>query len=1020
MDESVNGVVGYSMFDDSTLLDDSDSEGLGNTAFGSSNEEANVDEEAEAQNAEDEWLNNFAEQLQEDSGAPKFQVFTNTGRNKKISNESSRTIEGNFKSNASYVSPTFTDNLGVSDLASGHDDRKRENGSTLPVDTDVSRSIPEFRVRKSNESLSQPRSAREVHSQPRSAREVRGQSMDHSQITNPYGGLKPRRRVPALRKLRENEAIVEGQVSAARYLPETIVRAMVRVSYHSSSPASTSSHIHTLFRCRSSKHETESANCVSGGCQWVNRHFRFILPIEKIIHERDDGQIEFTLYHIRDNGVRRRVGSCALRMMTCLVPETEADLPLHTCLRWRAITAGTAYAQSELCVTARIVAKGDVRQRVQEYVLGLETGDRVEVPQHARQNATASARRKPPPASPPQDRRHLAHHSRTRKKHEVKEIRRQNRKLHSRISAHERHRRREPSTFTRNPMAVEGFLNAEEQRGRKQAKQRQVRRRQNKRIEKRLDGAKATLPPEVAEGKKIVKIGAQHKHPPRKPAPDPTKKLRRKVEKLKHSVLKEKKQNREVSLEVLQLQTQVEHLQKNILVKRRIVQELRRQRGRTAAAKAESSATKQALLAAVEAFFNTDLRSLQPLGVASVPALLQAFEGREKQLFARLLSLFGDVPDFDLTNAKLSKPVDDRPPLGDGWKSEVRLDMERDKDDAGNDDDAAGDDSDDDSDEDSDGDGEEEEDGEAQQEEYTRKILSLLEKRNKYRDATTEHKQRLASDQDALPMVLTQIRQLEVQVESAQLRRRWTAARRLRGTRDSFTAQEHASMSELDRLHAAVREQKVQRQLLEQRLKKITAKISAANGLAENAEEKDSSVDEEPKHSHPEGVRGENDTEGNHDVDDSREDGHTGNGHKDSVDIFASMCAKRQKKLDAVLARIEEKRRRQWDSDNRGEMPTLVSRVRQLGALWFQVQAGPFDEMRRRQQQEVAELTTISTLKDFESNPIRKKLRKIQAERSKSRLAVKDSNAQESPAKDDKSAHTSQQIYDTVNYDDGT
>ena len=71
---------------------------------------------------------------------------------------------------------------------------------------------------------------------------------------------------------------------------------------------------------------------------------------------------------------------------------------------------------------------------------------------------------------------------------------------------------------------------------RTQAKKRQVRRRQNKRMGKRLDGAKATLPPEVAEGKKIVKIGAQHKHRPRKPAADPSKNLRRKVLLLRYIV----------------------------------------------------------------------------------------------------------------------------------------------------------------------------------------------------------------------------------------------------------------------------------------------------------------------------------------------------------------------------------------------------------------------------------------------------------------------------------------------------
>ena len=381
----------------------------------------------------------------------------------------------------------------------------------------------------------------------------------------------------------------------------------------------------------------------------------------------------------------------------------------------------------------------------------------------------------------------------------------------------------------------------------------------------------------------------------------------------------------------------------------------------------------------MEKFFNTDLRSLQPLGVASVPALLQAFEGREKQLYTRLLSLFGDVPDFDLVNAKLSKPVDDRPPLGDGWKSEVRLDMERTEGGHTNEDGDAGDESDDGSDEDSDEDGEDEEDadGGAQQEQYSRKILTLLQKRNEYRDATAEHKQALASAQEALPAVLTQIRQLESEIESAQLRRRWTAAKRLRGTRATFTAQQHASMSELDRLHAAVREQKVQRQLLEQRLSKLTANIPASNEPAGTAEEKDSGVDGEREDGHPEGGRGDNDA-GVSEAEGAREDGDSGDGRKDSADIFASMCSKRQKKLDAVRARIEEKRQRQWDVDNKGELPTLATRVRQLGALWFQLQAGPFDEMRQRQQQEVAELTTIATLKDFESNPIRQKLRQIQ------------------------------------------
>ena len=39
MDESLNGIVGYSMFDNSTLLDDSDSEGISDPTLGSSNEE---------------------------------------------------------------------------------------------------------------------------------------------------------------------------------------------------------------------------------------------------------------------------------------------------------------------------------------------------------------------------------------------------------------------------------------------------------------------------------------------------------------------------------------------------------------------------------------------------------------------------------------------------------------------------------------------------------------------------------------------------------------------------------------------------------------------------------------------------------------------------------------------------------------------------------------------------------------------------------------------------------------------
>ena len=405
--------------------------------------------------------------------------------------EPSGTVEQHLESDVSYLAPKVTKNNGTIDVAGGHTTPNRENRLTFKVDTDVPRGTPNFQVHKLNGN------DRHAHS----AREGRGRNKTHNQIPDPNGVSKPRRPVPGLRDLRENEAIVEGQVSAARFLPETVVKAMVRVSYHSSSPASTSSHIHTLFRCRASKHETESANCVSGGCQWVDRQFQFIMPMHQIIHERNDGEIEFTLYHIRDNGVRQRVGSCALRMLTCLVPETEADLPLHTCLRWRPISAGTGYRQSDLCVAARVVARGDVRQRVQEHVLQYEAGEgvpgresqrqhagresqrqhagreserqhagRESQRQHAgresqRQHPTASARHKPRPAPSAKDRRHLAHHSRIRKKHEGKEIRRQNRKLDSRISAHERQRRRKPSTFSHNPKAVEGFLNAEEQRG---------------------------------------------------------------------------------------------------------------------------------------------------------------------------------------------------------------------------------------------------------------------------------------------------------------------------------------------------------------------------------------------------------------------------------------------------------------------------------------------------------------------------------------------------------------------------
>ena len=42
MDESRNGVVGYSMFDESALLEDDLSVGLSDTAFGSSNEEVST------------------------------------------------------------------------------------------------------------------------------------------------------------------------------------------------------------------------------------------------------------------------------------------------------------------------------------------------------------------------------------------------------------------------------------------------------------------------------------------------------------------------------------------------------------------------------------------------------------------------------------------------------------------------------------------------------------------------------------------------------------------------------------------------------------------------------------------------------------------------------------------------------------------------------------------------------------------------------------------------------------------